>query len=211
MEIRFADSFNDSIKRLIRHNTWWYKTYSLFRYDIPRFVKNVWKFRKALNNHYWWDHRALLQFMEIGLADMGDKMEKRGLEIDISRLKKVKAMKRAAELIRNYNEDLYIEMAEAELGEVIHHEWEFEEVEDKPGYSRLVDNKTEEEKVHSRKVFERSREIGEQEWKELWRILQGQENEVYQKIFQSLTEKEKKEEDHYYKWFDGTDLRGWWD
>jgi hypothetical protein len=211
MEIRFADSFNDSIKRLIRHNTWWYKTYSLFRYDIPRFVKNVWKFRKALNNHYWWDHHALLQFMEIGLADMADKVEKRGLEIDISRLKKVKAMKRAAELIRNYNEDLYIEMSEAELGEVIHHEWEFEEVEDKPGYSRLVDNKTEEEKVHNRKVFERSREIGEQEWKELWRILQGQENEGYQKIFKSLAEEEKKEEDHYYKWFDGTDLRGWWD
>ena len=120
-------------------------------------------------------------------------------------------MKRAAELIRNYNEDLYIEMAEAELGDVIHHEWEFEEVEDKPGYSRLVDKETEEEKDHNRKVFERAREIGEQEWKELWRILQGQENEGYQKIFQSLTEEEKKEEDHYYKWFDGTDLRGWWD
>jgi len=138
-------------------------------------------------------------------------MEKYGMEVDISRLKKVKAMKRAAELIRNYNEDLYIEMAEAELGEVIHREWEFEEVEDKPGYSRLVDNETEEEKVHNRKVFERSREIGEQEWKELWRILQGQENEGYQKIFKSLAEEEKKEEDHYYKWFDGTDLRGWWD
>ena len=211
MEIRFADSFNDSIKRLIRHNTWWYKTYSLFRYDIPRFVKNVWKFRKALNNHYWWDHRALLQFMEIGLADMGDKMEKRGLEIDISRLKKVKAMKRAAELIRNYNEDLYIEMAEAELGEVIHHEWEFEEVEDKPGYSRLVDKETEEEKDHNRKVFERASEIEEQEWKELWRILQGQDHREYQKISESLTGEERKEEDHYYKWFDGTGLRGWWD
>jgi hypothetical protein len=149
--------------------------------------------------------------MEIGLSDMGDKLEKYGMEVDISRLKKVKAIKRAAELIRNYNEDLYIEMAEAELGEVIHHEWEFEEVEDKPGYSRLVDNETEEEKAHNRKVFERAREIGEQEWKELWRIMQGQENEIYQKMFQSLTDEEKKEKDHYYEWFDGTDLRGWWD
>lgn len=211
MEIKFADTFADSIKTLIRHNTWWYKTYSLFRHDIPRFLKNVWKFRKPLANHYWWDHHALLKFMEIGFADMGEKMEKYGMEVDISRLKKVKAIKRAAELIRNYNEDLYIEMAEAELGEIVHHGWEFEDVEDKPGYSRLIDKETEEEKDHNRKVFERAREIGEQEWKELFRILQGQDHEEYRKIFGSLTEEEKRERDHYYEWFDGTDLRGWWD
>jgi hypothetical protein len=211
MEIKFADTFADSIKTLIRHNTWWYKTYSLFRYDIPRFIKNVWKFRKPLANHYWWDHHALLQFMEIGFADMGEKMEKYGMEVDISRLKKVKAMKRAAELMRNYNQDLYIEMAEAELGEIVHHDWEFEDVEDKPGYSRLVDKETDEEKAHSRKVFKRAREIGDQEWKELWMILQGQDHEEYVKLLGSLTEEEQRERDHYYEWFDGTDLRGWWD
>ena len=149
--------------------------------------------------------------MEIGLSDTGDKMEKHGNEVGPSRLKKVKAMKRAAELMRNYNEDLYIDMAEAELGEVIHYDWEFEEVEDKPGYSRLVDKETEEEKDHNRKVFERASEIEEQEWKELWRILQGQDHREYQKISESLTGEERKEEDHYYKWFDGTGLRGWWD
>ena len=208
MEIRFADTFADSIKTLIRHNTWWYKTYSLFRYDIPRFIKNVWKFRKPLADHYWWDHHAMLKFMEVGFDDMAEKIEKHGLEVDISRLKKVKAMKRAAELIRNYNQDLYIEMAEKELGKVVLHDWEFEEAE---GYSRLVDKETEEEKDHNRKVFERAREIGEQEWNELWRILKGQDYEEYKKISESLTEEERREDDHYYKWFDGTDLRGWWD
>ena len=211
MEIKFADSFEQSLKRLIRQNTWWYKTYSLFRYDIPRFIKNVWKFRKPLADHYWWDHHAMLKFMEVGFDDMAEKIEKHGLEVDISRLKKVKAMKRAAELIRNYNQDLYIEMAEKELGKVVLHDWEFEEAEDKPGYSRLVDKETEEEKDHNRKVFERAREIGEQEWNELWRILKGQDYEEYKKISESLTEEERREEDHYYKWFDGTDLRGWWD
>ena len=142
---------------------------------------------------------------------MSDNLEKHGNEIDLPRFKKVAAMRRAIELIRNYNEDLYIEMAEAELGEVIHYDWEFEDIEDKPGYSRLVDKETEEEKAHNRKVFERSREIGEQEWKELWRILQGQDHKEYQKISESLTEGEHKDEDHYHKWFDGTGLRGWWD
>jgi hypothetical protein len=102
-------------------------------------------------------------------------------------------------------------MAEAELGVVIYYDWEFEEVEDKPGYSKLVDKETEGEKAHNRKVYERSREIGEQEWNELWRILQGQDHREYQKISESLTEEERKDEDHYYKWFDGTGLRGWWD
>ncbi len=211
MEIKFADTFADSIKTLIRHNTWWYKTYSLFRHDIPRFISNVWRFRKPLANHYWWDHNALLQFMEVGLEEMGDNLEKYGLEVDVSRLKKVKSIKRAAELIRNYNQDLYIEMAEKELGKVILYDWEFEEVEDKPGYSRLVDNETEDEKEHNRKVFKRAREIGDQEWKELWRILQGQDHEEYKKISEALTEEEKRAQDHYYKWFDGSDLRGWWD
>lgn len=149
--------------------------------------------------------------MEIGFTEMGDKMEKYGNEIDITRLKKVKAIKRAAELIRNYNEDLYTEMAEAELGDVILHDWEFEEVEDKPGCSRLIDKETEEEKDHNRKVFDRSREIGEQEWKELWGILHGQDHEEYRKISRVVSEEERGEEDHYYRWFDGTGLRGWWD
>ena len=211
MEVKFADTFGDSLKRLIRQQTWWYKTYSLFRYDIPRFIKNVWKFRAPLSNHYWWDHHAVLEFNRIAFEDMADKMEKWGNEIDVSRLKKVKAMRRAAELIRNYNEDLYIEMAEAELGEIVHHPWEFEEVPDKPGYSQLKDFDTEEEKEHNRKVFERTREIQEAEWAELWTIIKGQDHSEYKKISVSLTKEKQIKEDPYYKWFDGTGLRGWWD
>lgn len=211
MKVQFADTFTDSLKRLIRHESWWYKTYSFFRYDLPRFVKNIWRFRKPLWNHHWWDHHALLKFMEIGLDEMADKTEKYGIEIDVSRLKKVKAMRRASELMRNYNEDLYIEMAEKELGEIVHHPWEFEEVPDMPGYSRLKDFDTEEEKEHNRKVFERAREIQESEWKELWSIMKGQDHREYQTFSDSLTEEERKKEDYYYKWFDGTGLRGWWD
>ena len=143
MKIQFADTFTDSLRTLIRHNTWWYKTYELFRYDLPRFFKNVWTFRKALWNHYWFDHHGTLQFLEIGLTNISDTVEKYGNEIDESRLKKVAAMRRAVELIRNYNQDNYIEMAEKELGELVLHEWEFEDIEDKPRYSRLVDKDTE--------------------------------------------------------------------
>ena len=207
MKVEFADSFSKSIKRLIRHNTWWYKTYSLFRYDLPRFFKNIWKFRKGLWNHYWFDHHGTLRFLEIGLTDMADRIEKDGMEVDSSRLKKVAKMRRAIELIKNYNEDNYIEMAEKELGELVLHEWEFEDVEGKPGYSRLVDNDTEEEKDHNRKVFERAQEIEESEWNELFTILKGRPSPE----FQMFLDKSENKESAWDNWFDGSGMRGWWD
>ena len=199
MDLKFADSFGDSIKRLIRHNTWWYKTYELFRYDLPRFFKNVWTFRKALWNHYWFDHHGTLMFLETGLTHISDTVEKFGNEVDESRLKKVEAMRRAIKLIKNYNEDNYIDMAEKELGELVLHDWEFEEVPDNPGYSQLIDNDTPEEKEHNKKVFDRAREIEEQEWDELFVILKGQD---YTKFDKDID---------WDKQFDGSGLRGWWD
>jgi hypothetical protein len=199
MEIKFADSFGDSIKTLIRHSTWWYKTYELFRYDIPRFVKNIWTFRKALWNHYWFDHHGTLKFLEIGLTNISDTVEKYGHEVDESRLKKVAAMRRAIELIKNYNEDNYIDMSEKELGELMIHDWEFEDVPDKPGFSQLVDNDTDEERVHNRKVFDRAREIEKQEWDELFVILKGQD---YTKFDKDID---------WYEQFDGSGIKGWWD
>jgi hypothetical protein len=207
MKIQFADTFTDSLRTLIRHQTWWYKTYSLFRHDLPRFFKNVWTFRKALWNHYWFDHHGTLKFLEIGLTNLSDTVEKYGNEVDGPRLKKVAAMRRAIELIKNYNESNYIEMAESELGPLALHEWEFEPVPDKPEYSRIIDRDTEEEKIHNRKVFDRAREIEEKEWKELFEILKGQSHTEYQMFLDKSEDKGSA----WDNWFDGSGIKGWWD
>lgn len=199
MKTLFTDSFGESLNRLIMQQRWWYKIYQTLRYDIPRFIKNIWRFRKALWRHYWWDHHALLQFMEIGLTEMSDRLEVDGLEIEESRLKKVAKMRRVAQLIRNYNEDLYIDMAEAELGKIVHHPWEFEPVPDKEDLFQLIDKDTPEEKEHKTKVFTRSREIQEQEWDELFELLKGQD---YSKFDNNID---------FYEQFDGSGIRGWWD
>ena len=199
MEIKFADSFGDSLKTMIRHNTWWYKTYDLFRYDLPRFFKNIWRFRKPLWNHYWFDYNGSLEFMETSYTNMVDNIEKRGNEIDKTRLKKVQAMRRAIEILKNCREDNYLAMAEKELGDLIFNDWEFEDLPDKPGFSRLVDNDTDEERVHNRKIFDRSNEIQEKEWSELFVILKGQD---YTKFDKEIDWNEQ---------FDGSGLRGWWD
>jgi hypothetical protein len=199
MNINFTKSFSESLKTLYWQNTLPYKAYSFFRYDFPRFLKNIWKFRKALYNYYWFDHHGTLMFMETGLTDMANKIEKHGTEATSSRLKKVEKMHRVIQLIKNYNEDLYIEMAEKELGEVVLHELEFEPSPDHPGSYQLVDKNTQEENEHNRKVFDRAREIGEQEWNELWDIIKGQD---YSKFDKNID---------FDNQFDGSGLRGWWD
>lgn len=211
MEVEFASTFAKSLKRLIWQESILYKFYSFFRYTAPRFCKNVWKYRKPLTNSYWWDQAATLEFLKISIAHSADMIEKHGNEIDESRLKKVAAMRRTAELIKNYNEDNYIEMAEAELGDLIHHGFQFEDVPDQPGYSRLVDLDTPEEAAHNRKVYDRSTEIGQQEWHELWSLLKGQDINEYRKISDAATEEEKKKGDLYDNWFDGSGINGWWD
>lgn len=202
MKIKFTDSFKLLNKK--SYNMFYkieyisYNIYSFFRYDLPRFCKNIWKFRKALYNHYWFDYHGMLMFMEIGLTDMANNIEKHGIEVDSSRLKKVAKMRRVVQLIKNYNES-YIEMAEKELGELVMHDWEFKPTDDNPDLFELVDKETPEEKDHNRKVFDRAREIEEQEWNELWEILKGQDYTKFDK------------DKDFHKQFDGSGLRGWWD
>lgn len=207
MDIKFADSFGDSIKTLIRHQTWWYKTYETIRYKIPYFFKNIYKFRQVLWEHRWWDYRFTLTTLRTSLEIMEKGMHG-GLEVRESRDKKIAKMQRAIQILKNIEDDNYIQIAEAELGEIIHHDWEFEETEetiDNPFREkgektyRLVDKDTDEEKEHNRKVFDRTHELEEQEWNELCQIIKGQDITSFDK------------DKDFYKQFDGTGLRSWWD
>jgi hypothetical protein len=118
------------------------------------------------------------------------KLEKDGIEEDVSRGKKVVKIKRALELLKHKLDDDYVERAEKELGELYYNPWEFELTED--GNYRLIDNDTPADKRHAKKVYKRARVIEETEWKELWDIFKGKKFTTFEK-------------------FDGSDLRGWWD
>jgi len=209
MDVEFADSFGKSLKKLIRHQTWWYKTYEFFRYDIKNFIHNIWFFRKELWSYKWWDYRYQLEMFKRSIEGSYPNLEKHGIEVDSSRMKKVEKMKRACQLMENIIDGNFIEQAEKELGELILHDWEFEDVPDKPGYSQLIDNETEEERLHNKKIFDRSHEIEEEQWNELWDIIRGQDRKILKSEYQKL--KEEGRDDEYESIHDGTDLRGWWD
>jgi hypothetical protein len=198
MKVGFADGFFESIENIVTRERWYWKIWDLFRYDIPRFVKNIWRFRKALNRHHWWDGRSSLVFMQIAFKDIADNLETRGNEVDSSRLKKVKSIRRAIELLDHLNNDSYIELAENELGPLIHYDWKFEDVPDKPGFCQLIEQETPEEKIHNSAVYERSRVLETEEWKELLQIIHGQD-------YTKFTEGDWDDN------FDGSGLKGWWD
>jgi hypothetical protein len=192
MDVKITDTFTKSLKRLIMHQTWWYKTYNAIRYDIPNFFKNIWKFRKELYNHRWWDYMFTLEMLHRSISIMEKDMSTKGLEVRESRDPKVKQMRRAIELLKHKLYDDYIDRAELVIGQLDKTPFEFEPTED--GLFTLVDNETPEVKEHRHKVYQYARELEDKEWNELWDIFKGTENS-------------KSYEENY----DGTDMRGWWD
>ena len=192
MDVQFKDTFFESVEKLVWYDTKLWKVWEAIRYNIPLFFKNIWRFRKELYNHQWWDYRFTLEMLYRSLSIMVTKLETDGIEEDGSRGKKVQKIKRALELLKHKLDDGYVNRAEMELGELPHKPFEFEKMED--GNYLLVDNDTPAEREHAQKIYKRAREIEDAEWKELWEIFKG-------------TKFSKK-----FGWaYDGSDMRGWWD
>ena len=200
MKIEFADSFWKSLDTIRRHDTWWYKIYESIRYKIPYFLKNVWYFRKELWEFRGWDYTFNLRLLSRSLEKTAFVIEHYGHEVDISRMKKVKKIKRAIEIINSVNDNVYIDRAEKELGEL----------KNLDGW-RMERDDTVEEREHNRKIFTLARQFEESEWNELWDILRGQNHQEYVDLMKSLSDEEKKKSDIWYDWYDGSGMKHWWD
>jgi hypothetical protein len=188
------------LRNILIYRSGLYRTWNRITYDFPNFVKNVWRFRKALSQFHWWDRHGIYVFMHKSIEIMSDNTEKYGIEVDISRLKKVAKMKRAAELLKNSIDENFIEQAETELGELIMNPIEFVPSKSRPDCYEMVDNDTPEERAHNKKVFNRAREIEAEQWIELMEILKGQDVKGYNPDTKDWDD-----------WYDGSGLQNWWD
>lgn len=208
MKVEFKDTFFESVERVIWYDSKLFKVWDTITRGIPRFITNVYKFRKELYDHAWWDYRYTLEMLHRSLVIMESKMHD-GMEIRETRDKKVEKMQRAIQLLKSKIDDDYVDRAQLELGNIAWKPFEFEKTED--GNYTMIDNDTPSEKKHMSKVFARARKIEEAEWKELWQIFEGQDYKDYRKITKKLTPKEMQDMNVWNDWFDGSDLRGWWD
>lgn len=187
MDVRIADSFTKSLKEMMWHESKVYKFYALFRYKLPHFFKNIWLFRKVLWRHRWWDYSFTLEALQTSLQIQSENLEKYGIEVDKSRLKKVDKMNRVIEILSHIRTDNYFERAEEAVGKPELRDWKFEE-EEGSDWIKLVDDETPEEKESWKRYFDYAQKLEEKEWKELWDILKGKRGKQ-----------------------DGSGMRGWWD
>ena len=161
------------------------------------FIKNIWLFRKALTDFYWWDYGALIQFMNTGINEMACGIENKGNEIYTTKSKKILKMRRACEILQNQIDDNYTKMAENIVGKLYDCEFKFIPLKDNPDLYSYEDNLTEEQKNHNREVFLKSYELEIKEWEEFCDIIKGQDD-----FFEQGNWEEK---------FDGSGLKNWWD
>jgi len=202
MKIEFKNTFFESFKRMIDRERWHWKTWDLFRYDIPRFFRNLWLFRKNLWNHTWYNgDGSVLPWVKTAVDDMAWRIEKYGHEVDESRMKKVAKMRRLSYLIDVCVNDLFIDEAEKELGfKYVYYPLEFEEVLGNDKVYQLKQNETPEDKENNSKLLNRSHEIQKEYWEEICSIIKGPDYDAM-----------SASEEDWDKLYDGSDLRAWWD
>jgi len=202
MEVKFKNTFFESFKRMINRERWHWKLWDLFRYDIPRFFRNLWLFRKNLWNHTWYNgDSSVLPWVKTAVDDMAWRIEKYGHEVEESRMKKVAKMRRLSYLIDVCVKDEFIDEAEKELGfKYVYYPFEFEEVLGNDKVYTLKQNETPEDKENNSKLLNRSHEIQKEYWEEICAIIKGPDYDAM-----------RASEEDWDKLYDGSDLRAWWD
>ena len=194
MKVTFADTFYESLETMRRHNTRWYRIYQTFRYDIPRFIKTIWMFRKELYTYHVWDNSYPMDLLRRGIELTADHMDEFGSEVRTTRVKKIKAMRRTVELLDHHVNGSFLELAEIELG------FEY-------NTTRSFDDEAPEQpevKAANRLISDRSDTMEAETWIELMDLLKGQD-------IDELRNAKPDEHATYDEWFDGSGLRQWWD
>jgi hypothetical protein len=210
MKIEASESFFESVEKLVWYDSKLWKVWEFITITIPLFFKNIWRFRKELARHNWWDYTYTLEILYRSLSIMVVKLEKDGIEEDVCRMKKVNAIKRVLELLRHKLDDDYVDRAELKLGKVNWKPIEFKPT--KNGLYEMIDNETPAERKHLRKVFQYASKLENEEWAEIWETIGGNQSiSEYKKLLKGKTPAELLKHNLWNEWYNGSDMRGWWD
>ena len=153
---------------------------------------NFWYFRKEIWNYRGWDYSFQLRLLRRSLIPLRDSILN-GCEEEVSRNKKASAILEAIMLIDFILEDNYMTTAEQALG------------------ITFLDTT---DASDAMKVINLSKELAERDWKRLWKIFEGQNHNEYIMLLDRNNIQNQFEDGHtdvWNQWFDGTDMRGWWD
>jgi len=179
-----------------------------FRYDIPYFFKNLWRFRKEMWKFRPWNYHFNIKMWRASLFELCEYIDKEGFEIDETRRKKVYYMRRAIHLMDLIISDDFSEIAEKRLGfkyEFSPIEFELHIDENEEKYFTLKENENKEAREKNRKLFQEEVIIEKEVWLELFEILQG--NHFKADFYTDSLLKGKS----YEEFMDGKGIINWWD
>ena len=110
MKVEASESFFESLERLAWYDTKLWKVWEFIKRTIPRFFKNIWRFRKELAQHEWWDYRYTLEILYRSLTILEKGLSKDGMEVPESRNKKVEKIRRVLELLKSKLDNSFINL-----------------------------------------------------------------------------------------------------
>jgi len=165
---------------------------------IPRFFMNIWRFRRMLSRHEWYDYHFTLEALQRSLEIMEEGMRNDGMEEVTTLNKKISNIQRTIFILNSLRDSNFIELAEDELGGILSSSIFFNKIDDTKCYE-IVDKDSEEESKFRKRVYARAKEIEESFWVELFDNLKGQD---FSKFDKSID---------WSKQFNGSGMRGWWD
>ena len=201
MKVKFADSFFESLDRLITRERWYWKTWDWIRYDFPKGVYNIFYFWRVVWNFRPWDSSYQFSFIQRGLPRLREAMAN-GYEIELSLNKKLEKVDIMIEILNRMEEDNYIAYAEKALGRSVDISYGFFGSNDEQEPTEVTEA--------NREIFDLSAKLKEDDWNEFIYLLKGQDMKDYKEIHDKLSEEEKQDHDHYYTWFDGSGIKSWW-
>ena len=95
--------------------------YFSIRYYIPNFVRNVWYFRKELNEYRTWDFHYSLMMLHRSIELLRESISK-GYEIEDTRIPKVVAMDKVLYLLKRLMDEVHNDEARA-MYNLNYNEW----------------------------------------------------------------------------------------
>jgi len=131
-------------------------------------IYNLWFFRKVIWNFRWYDWSFNLDLFQRSLQYTCREIETRGTHLSVP--ESVQDMRRVIWLLEKVRSDEFIKEAEDSVGYELKG-FDFKPLEGKKGYE-LVDAPGT-DKVKSKKVTDLARKLEEENWEEIWKIVDG--------------------------------------
>ena len=180
---------------------WWkYSNVRYFHRDFITGIKNIRFFWRVVWRFQPYDSSFQMRLLARSLEPLADELEFKGLEVKVSRMKKVAKIRRAIEILNRQADANYIELAEQQLG----YEVDIS--------APIFEAAPEEIQKKNTAVFNLSDKLDQQEWAELFTILRGQNHDEYVMLLDRTKQHNKQvPNDLWERWFDGSGMKGWWD